>query len=430
MVVVGTQFSSFKSDCALPQGLASAFSWGGLGRAFQARGMLNKALTIAWISDFPVEWLPDLPPDLRGWPRRHPATWQMALLTEFAKNPDIRLHVVLLRKQVGRELTFEHSGAVFHVLPAAPWARLGSLFWLDTLLIRRLLRKVRPDLVHAWGTEKGSGLIAHRLGYPYLMTIQGLFSWYKELVPLSRYDRFVERIERTTLRRATAVSAESNYTIRYIQERYPQLQLFQVEHVPNRVFFGVRRQPQDRPLHLVSVGTLGFRKGTDLLFRALEPLVAAVDFKLTVITNPAAQFLEQARATVSEGLWRRMEFKHHLTPAEVAKELETPTLMLLPTRADTGPVAAKEAAVAGLPLVASAIGGVPDYVTPGSNGLTFPPGDLEAFGRAIRQAVSHPLLGRGMVEARTLARVREHLSPELMASSFLKAYRAVLDLRR
>jgi len=389
--------------------------------------MLNQALTIAWISDFPVEWLPGLPPALQGWPRRHPATWQMALLAEFAKNPGLRLHVVLLRKQLRRELSFEHSGAVFHVLPAAPWARLGSLFWLDTLLIRRLLRKVRPDLVHAWGTEKGSGLIAHRLGYPYLMTIQGLFSWYKELVPMSRYDRLIERLERATLRRATAVSAESNYTVRYIQERYPRLRLFQAEHVPNRVFFEVRRRPQTKPVHFLTVGTLGFRKGTDLLFRALEPLVGEIEFKLTVITNPAAQFLEQARKTVSEALWRRMEFKYHLTPVEVAKEMETPTMMLLPTRADTGPVAAKEAAVAGLPLVASAIGGVPDYVTPGRNGLTFPAGDLEAFGRAIREAVAHPLLGQGMVDPAALTRVREYLSPEVMASSFLTAYQTVLE---
>ena len=157
-----------------------------LGGASPGRTMLKQPLKIAWISDFPVEWLPNLPPELGDWPRRHPATWQMALLAEFAKVPALDLHVVALRKQIRREFSFAHSGATFHLLPAAPWARLASLFWVDTLLIRRLFRRLRPDLVHAWGTEKGSGLIAHRLGFPYLMTIQGLFCWYKELVPLSR----------------------------------------------------------------------------------------------------------------------------------------------------------------------------------------------------------------------------------------------------
>ena len=389
--------------------------------------MLNKVLKIAWISDFPVEWLTPLPPPVAGWPRRHPATWQMALLSEFAKNPAIQLHVVLLRKQLRRALSFEHSGATFHVLPAAPWARLASLFWLDTWRIGRLFRRVQPDLVHAWGTEKGSGLIAHRLGYPYLMTIQGLFSWYKELVPLSGYDRLMERMERATLRRAAAVSAESNYTVAYIRQRYPRLRLFQVEHVPNRVFFEVQRRPEVRPLHFITVGTLGFRKGTDLLFGALESLVGAMDFKLTVITNPAEQFLAQARTTVSDALWRRIEFKHHLTPTEVAQRMETPTMMLLPTRADTGPVAAKEAAVAGVPLVASAIGGVPDYVTPGKNGLTFAPGDRDGFLRAIQEAVAHPQLGQGCVDAETLARVRRYLSPQWMAEGFYQAYLGAME---
>jgi glycogen synthase len=195
--------------------------------------------------------------------------------------------------------------------------------------------------------------------------------------------------------------------------------------VPNRVFFEVQRRPQVRPVHFITVGTLGFRKGTDLLFRALDALVETLDFKLTVVTNPAEQFLAQARATVREALWRRIQFKHHLTPAEVAREMETPTMMLLPTRADTGPVAAKEAAVAGVPLVASAIGGVPDYVTPGKNGLTFAPGDLDGFSRAIREAIAHPELGQGRVDAPTLARVRRYLSPEAMAAGFYQAYLAV-----
>ena len=389
--------------------------------------MLNRPLTIAWISDFPVEWLSDLPEVLGTLPRRHPATWQIALLSEFARNPALRLHVVLLRKQIRREVCFEHSGAVFHVLPAAPWARLASFFWLDTLLIQKVCRRIRPDLVHAWGTEKGSGLIAHRLGYPYLMTIQGLYCWYKELVPLCAYDRFLERVERTTLRRAPAVSAESNHTLHYLREHYPGLRLFQAEHVPNRVFFEVQRRPRTNPTQFITVGTLGVRKGTDLLVRVLERLESQVDFKLTVITNPTGAYLEELRQTVSEALWRRIEFKFHLPPAEVAKELETATLMLLPTRADTGPVAAKEAAVAGVPLVASAVGGVPDYITSGRNGWMFPPGDLEGFEGAIRTALAHPLLGQGRVEMETLARTRRYLSAELMAENFLNAYRAVLQ---
>jgi len=80
------------------------------------------------------------------------------------------------------------NGVVFHILKARPWLRLASIFLLDTLLIRRLCRRLKPDLIHAWGSEKGAPMIAHRLGYPYLMTVQGLYAWYKEKISLPAYD--------------------------------------------------------------------------------------------------------------------------------------------------------------------------------------------------------------------------------------------------
>ncbi|HUA68267.1 MAG TPA: hypothetical protein VMA13_06940 [Candidatus Saccharimonadales bacterium] len=40
-------------------------------------------LTVAWISQFPVEWLPDAPESVRRLPREHPSSWQRVLLGQF-----------------------------------------------------------------------------------------------------------------------------------------------------------------------------------------------------------------------------------------------------------------------------------------------------------------------------------------------------------
>jgi len=388
--------------------------------------MVNKTLTVAWISDFPVEWLPDLPAPLQGLPRRHPATWQIALLEEFEKEPGLRIHPILLRQRIKRSFSFERNGSTFHVLKAAPWMRIASLFWVDTWLIGRLCKQIRPDLLHAWGIEKGAPLIGHRLGFPYLMTVQGLLGWYKEVIPLPRYDRFTERLERISLPRAPVVTTESTFAVQYLKKRYPRLRIQQAEHAPNRVFLEVRRKPQNEPVHFISVGGLGFRKGTDMLFNALEKLVSQMQFKLTVITNPNPEYVESLRTMASGALWERVRFRHHALPQEVAKELETATMLLLPTRADTSPNAVKEAVVAGVPVVASSVGGIPDYVFPDKNGLLFPAGAQAEFVRAIQLASGHPLFSKGKVEPETLAKARDYLSPERMAGNFLKAYETAL----
>jgi glycosyltransferase involved in cell wall biosynthesis len=165
-----------------------------------------------------------------------------------------------------------------------------------------------------------------------------------------------------------------------------------------------------------------------MLFTALDRLRAEMDFRLKAISAPLPQYIESLRGSVSPPTWARVEFKHHLLPHEVAAELATATMLLMPTRADTSPNAVKEAVVAGLPVVAASVGGIPDYVKHGKNGLLFPPGDLEAFIQAIRSACAHPLFGRGQVEPETLATERDYLSPELMAKKFLAAYEAALAI--
>src|SRR5262249_46510833 len=150
----------------------------------------------------------------------------------------------------------------------------------------------------------------------------------------------------------------------------------QAEHAPNHAFRQVQRKPQTQPLHFIFVGGLAYRKGTDLLFRALDHLAKEKDFRLTVISDPDAEFIESLRSVVSESLWERVQFKYHILPHEVAGELVSPTMLLLPTRADTSPNAVKEAVVSGVPVVASRVGGIPDYVFPDKNGLLCQPGDL------------------------------------------------------
>lgn len=389
--------------------------------------MANNPLTVAWISDFPVEWLPDLPEPLRALPRRHPATWQRTMLSEFENDASVRLHVISLQKKIARDVSFARNNVTFHVLKSLPMMRLGSLFWLDTFLIRRLCRRIKPDLIHAWGSEKGAALIAHRLAYPYVATVQGLFSWYKTKAPLTPSERVLELLERRSLRKASIVTGESTFTVRYLMAHFPHLQVRHVEQAPNWAFHHVLRRPQTNPFHFIFNGVLCYRKGTDLLFAALDRLTPVFPFRLTVICGPDPDYLNSMRSSVSGETWKRIEFKHHLQPHQIVGELETPAMMLMPTRADTGPMAVKEAALAGVPVVASDVGGIPDYVLPGKNGFLFPSNDVSEFVRAIKSACEHPLFGKGLVNADTLARLRADLSPTTAAHRIMEAYKAALQ---
>ena len=232
----------------------------------------NNLLTVAWISEFPVEWLPDIPEPLRKLPRQHPGTWQMVLLAEFEKNPLLRVHVIILRKNIDRSFSFERNGVTFHLLKYPGGTRRPSLFWLDTLLIRSALREIKPDLVHAWGSEEGAATVAARLPYPYLITVQGLFTLFTglELVDASATVKFTAWMEKRSLSVAKQVTAESKFSADYVQQRYPHLAVHHIEYAPNWIFHQVQRQPAIAPIRFLTNGTIGHRKGTDLLLKALD----------------------------------------------------------------------------------------------------------------------------------------------------------------
>jgi len=394
---------------------------------------LSPSLKVAWISYFPIERLPDLPEPLRDLPREHPASWQRVLLEEFIhdKSPSaIQLHVIVVRGAFKSDCTFDWNGVRFHCLKVRK--RAMSLYWRETFRIRRCLKEIQPELVHAWGSERGAALVASRLGYPYLVTMQGLLEWYLQHVSLNIHHRLDALLEKPGLRRASTVTTECKFAVNWLGERYPHLEVRQVEHAPNWIFHRLRREPQLKPIRFLFVGVLSEVKGTDLLLQALDRLRHELDFTAHLIGTASPDYLRQLRELTSPAVWERIHLRDGLTADEVAEEMSKATILLFPTRADTSPNSVKEAAVAGLPVVASAIGGIVDYIVPGQNGVTFPAGNLEAFVEAIRAAASHPLFSRGEVNPQTLKEMRNYLSPLEMRDRFYEAYRRVLEkgLRR
>lgn len=79
----------------------------------------------------------------------------------------------------------------------------------------------------------------------------------------------------------------------------------------------------------------------------------------------------------------------------------------------------------GLPIVASGVGGIPEIVQDGVNGLLVRPGDVHGFYRAIEQIVDDTSLARRMSDANRVHAA--DFSPAHMAAAYEQTYRRVLD---
>jgi glycosyltransferase involved in cell wall biosynthesis len=385
----------------------------------------QRPLRVAWLTYFPVEWLPNPPPQLANVPKEHPATWQRVLCDELQKRDDLDLHIIALRNSFRESFRFRRGNTTFHCIKTPRGMRSTSFYWLDTQLVAGELKEIQPDLLHAWGTEFGSAAVAARLKYPALVTMQGILTWLAKSFKLNFTHRLSQVLENGSLRKAHVVTCESRFAVNYLHEHHPHLKVLQVEHAPNPIFSRVMRRVQGAPVRLLGVGGFDAGKGADIVVKALDKFGDSLDFELIWVGHRNPEFEEDLN--LSEALWKRVTFRHGLSPEDVAEELSKATLFLHAARADNSPNAVKEAVVAGVPVVATRTGGIPDYIFPGKNGLMFESGDVEDCYAKIKAALEHPLLGKGRVEEQTLAEVRSYLSAETMAAKFMAAYRVALE---
>ena len=393
----------------------------------EIRNDIKRPLKVAWITYFPIEWLPDLPPELQSLPKLHSASWQRVLWEEFLRDETLDLHVVVLRNHFPTSMRFRRGNTTFHCVKTLSGTRAPLLFWMDTVLVARALKEIKPDLLHAWGTEFGAAAIAGRLGYPALVTMQGILTWYGSVFPLNSHAKIARAIEPSSLRKAHVVTCESSFGMRYLAERYPHLKLLQVEHAPDPIFSAVDRQPQLEPIRILCVGSFAYWKGAYVVMEALAPLVDTVNFEITWVGDPNPGMEDELRRKNGEALWKRLTFKRGLKAPQVAEELSKASIFLHAALADNSPNAVKEAVVAGVPVVATNTGGIPDYVFPEQNGYLFESGDAVGCREKLKLALAHPLFARGKVEEKALLKVRDYLSARMMAEKFRDGYAATLQ---
>ena len=308
-------------------------------------------------------------------------------------------------------------------------ARALPTHWLDAAgradgaLLRAMQRRLRGpvSVVHTHGAKAtimaGVALGLRRLGAAgrrpsWVATHHGATSTDKRM-------RGYEQLLLHAYRYADAVCAVSAVTGELLLRRgVPSASLRVVENLLPRAGLTAVARTMRTPIALLFIGRLSPEKGLSLLLDALVDATPRVPIHLTIVGDGPERAALEAQC-------QRLRLQRSVTWAgyvdDVIPRLHAADALVLPSDREGLPLTLVEALVSGLPVLASAVGGIPEVVPHGA-GMLLPAGHRRAWTHAL-SALPDRLSAMQAAAMASSGAMRERFAPSRWANETRALYR-------
>ena len=335
---------------------------------------------------------------------------------------------------VGRELDYRvlagGNGHDEQFRLARPLPALDGAAFLAALPLRiaRELRAFRPHAVLAQGAhETAAALTGRRLARVDTAVIADVHGDWRAPTRLygsrlrGTLNPVADRVALHGLRGADGIRTVTGYTTQLVRG----LGLEPVDEFPAYMDFDSFLQAPPQPLperpQALFVGVLERYKNVDGLadaWRLAAPRVPGARLRLV-----GAGTLRPVVEQLLRDLPDQTAWDERLTQPEISTALDESTALVLPSRSEGMGRVLVEAFCRARPVVASRVGGIPDLVEDGRNGLLVEPGDTEALANALVRVLSDRQLAERLAAA-------AHASADFWTSSpeeFAARVRALVE---
>lgn len=289
--------------------------------------------------------------------------------------------------------------------------------------VRKSVRSWRPDIVSVHSSFSGFiGRVALAGRVPVVYTTHGWGFTYrnKAFKPLTV---FAEKIAGVFCDKIICVS-KRDYAVALRYRIAPQRKLV---HIYNGVdTSGIRAEKSNGFVTIGFVGRMAPPKRQDLLLDAFAMLPHALRAKASIVyVGDGPQKQNVQKQTVALGMGERVQFLGALPREQAMQALSACSIAVLLSESEGFPLSVIEALQLGVPVLANAVGGIPEAIDTRVGRLLPPDPDVEAISNALAELIGNDALRHEL--SQNAVEKGMHFSAREMSKETRELYCSIID---
>lgn len=297
--------------------------------------------------------------------------WIPNYIKGFENRNDIELHVISPHQYLKRETFFMMRGVRYYFFPVGmPVIRRHwpSFFRFDLLTkfhafnknVKKTLISIQPSVVNLFGAENAyysSSVIKIRHKYPFLITIQGFISEWKEMKKQSPELRYRIKVEEEILQKFQFFSGEQDSST-YISKYNPNHVFFK-QYLPVNEALVEKTQETEKNFDCIFFGKLVKDKGIEDFIQIISELKRFIPAIRACIVGGGDDMPYRTLAKQLHCYENLTFFGFVKTQKEVFEYVKASRVFLIPTYKERLASAIRESMFLKVPVVAYSTGGIP-----------------------------------------------------------------------
>ena len=381
--------------------------------------------------------------------------WMDALLDDFRSKPDYEIVVATTAKRKD-VFKFVSGNVVYYVLPDKPPILYNENKKRNVKAWQSLIQTEKPDVIQVWGTEFTHGLCALRVAkdIPSVIYMQGYLGsiarYYTSGISVKdlrasvtvrdivkrdsifeqqkKYYRSAKK-EAEMLKISGAIISENEWCNANIRSIVPEIKVYSCPLSINRVFTEKRWNIRNIERHSIICTASGYPiKGLHILLKAVALIKRRYpDVKLYVPGDPVVSDGSLLWSLRKRGYTKYVErliddlkigdnvvWLGRLSQSDLAEEYLKRHVFVMPSSIENHSSSLKEAMAVGMPCIASYVGGIPEYVRHGENGLLYRFEEFEVLADLVSDIFEKDGLAEGLSESARKDMLKLHNGNDLL----------------